>query len=74
MERKKELPNQNEENGNSAEITVVKASKRSKKGAKNRVYKQVKLEPSIYSLYTYYKTLPKEIQEHPGVKTTYLGL
>lgn len=34
----------------------------------------LELKPMTYSLYTYYKTLPKEIQEDPRVRTVYLGL
>lgn len=32
------------------------------------------LPNNINSLYCYYKTLPKHIQEHPGLKDIYLGL
>lgn len=39
------------------------------------IYKEgVTLQPKIYSLYTYFKTFPKDIQEHPGFRTVYLGL
>jgi hypothetical protein len=34
----------------------------------------VELEPNIPSLYRYYKTLPKAMQDHPGMKDIYLGL
>jgi hypothetical protein len=29
---------------------------------------------NIPSLYRYYKCLPKDIQDHPGMKDVYLGL
>lgn len=46
----------------------------SKKNKRRFKDKQWSLKPSVYSLYTYYKTLPKEFQEHPGVRAAYLGL
>ena len=34
----------------------------------------MEIEANIPSLYRYYKCLPQEMQDHPGMKDIYLGL